>query len=92
MFLQILYPGAFVDIPIRSLTLLPCDKQLRIFCAGIWHNAIVFALGWLLISFSVIPNTMQFMGWKSSNGLGVNVVDVDQVRVKDVSRILNYFP
>ncbi|CAG8542249.1 9965_t:CDS:2 [Paraglomus brasilianum] len=78
VFIQILYPGAFVDIPIRNLALLPCAKQIRIFCAGVWHNAVVFALGWLLISFCVIPSAMQFMGWKSTDGFGVNVVNVDQ--------------
>jgi len=41
VFLLILYPGAFVDIATDQLLSLSSWQQLRIFCAGVWHNFII---------------------------------------------------
>ncbi|KAI5091991.1 membrane-bound transcription factor site-2 protease, partial [Silurus meridionalis] len=38
MFLFVIYPGAFVDLFTTHLNLISPIQQLRIFCAGVWHN------------------------------------------------------
>nr|XP_034972336.1 membrane-bound transcription factor site-2 protease isoform X2 [Zootoca vivipara] len=42
IFIFIVYPGAFVDLFTTHLQLISPIQQLRIFCAGVWHN---FVLG-----------------------------------------------
>uniref|UniRef100_A0A8B9YZN7 Membrane-bound transcription factor site-2 protease n=1 Tax=Buteo japonicus TaxID=224669 RepID=A0A8B9YZN7_9AVES len=42
IFIFIIYPGAFVDLFTTHLQLISPVQQLRIFCAGVWHN---FVLG-----------------------------------------------
>lgn len=51
MFLFVIYPGAFVDLFTTHLTLISPVQQLRIFCAGVWHNFMlcVAAVGFLLL-------------------------------------------
>ncbi|XP_028655271.1 membrane-bound transcription factor site-2 protease [Erpetoichthys calabaricus] len=41
MFIFIIYPGAFVDLFTTHLQLISPVQQLRIFCAGVWHNFIL---------------------------------------------------
>ncbi|XP_060755693.1 membrane-bound transcription factor site-2 protease isoform X2 [Neoarius graeffei] len=41
MFLFVIYPGAFVDLFTTHLNLISPVQQLRIFCAGVWHNFIL---------------------------------------------------
>ena len=52
MFMLFLYPGAFVDLHSDHLSVISPRRQLRIYCAGVWHNVILVlcALGvlWLL--------------------------------------------
>lgn len=38
------YPGAFVDLSTEHLTNLSPLKQLRIYCAGVWHNIVLVLL------------------------------------------------
>ncbi|XP_030624752.1 membrane-bound transcription factor site-2 protease [Chanos chanos] len=38
MFMFVIYPGAFVDLFTTHLNLISPIQQLRIFCAGVWHN------------------------------------------------------
>ncbi|XP_009572711.1 PREDICTED: membrane-bound transcription factor site-2 protease-like, partial [Fulmarus glacialis] len=49
IFIFIVYPGAFVDLFTTHLQLISPVQQLRIFCAGVWHN---FVLG--VASFMVL--------------------------------------
>ncbi|MBN3299158.1 MBTP2 protease, partial [Amia calva] len=51
MFIFIIYPGAFVDLFTTHLQLISPVQQLRIFCAGVWHNFVlcVAALTFLLL-------------------------------------------
>ncbi|NXJ03520.1 MBTP2 protease, partial [Odontophorus gujanensis] len=49
IFIFIVYPGAFVDLFTTHLQLISPVQQLRIFCAGVWHN---FVLG--VVSFMVL--------------------------------------
>ncbi|KAG7280261.1 hypothetical protein CRUP_035388 [Coryphaenoides rupestris] len=51
MFVFVVYPGAFVDLFTTHLTLVSPAQQLRIFCAGVWHNFVLClaALGVLFL-------------------------------------------
>ncbi|XP_044139893.1 membrane-bound transcription factor site-2 protease [Bufo gargarizans] len=49
MFIFVLYPGAFVDLFTTHLQLVSPIQQLRIFCAGVWHNFILGLLGILIL-------------------------------------------
>jgi S2P endopeptidase len=40
LFLIFIYPGAYVNIR-EELRELPPLKQLKIYCAGAWHNAVL---------------------------------------------------
>ena len=43
------YPGAFVDLYTEHLTVISPLRQLRIYCAGVWHNAVLVLVGLLLL-------------------------------------------
>ncbi|XP_068698090.1 membrane-bound transcription factor site-2 protease-like isoform X2 [Montipora foliosa] len=49
MFFMLIYPGAFVDLYTEHLTVISPLRQLRIYCAGVWHNAVLVLVGLLLI-------------------------------------------
>uniref|UniRef100_H2SIL8 Membrane-bound transcription factor site-2 protease n=1 Tax=Takifugu rubripes TaxID=31033 RepID=H2SIL8_TAKRU len=51
MFVFVVYPGAFVDLFTTHLNLISPTQQLRIFCAGVWHNFVlcVAALAFLFL-------------------------------------------
>uniref|UniRef100_A0A9R1SFD0 Membrane-bound transcription factor site-2 protease n=2 Tax=Cyprinus carpio TaxID=7962 RepID=A0A9R1SFD0_CYPCA len=51
VFMFVVYPGAFVDLFTTHLNLISPVQQLRIFCAGVWHNFMlcVVALSFLLL-------------------------------------------
>eukprot|EP01119_Soliformovum_irregulare_P000266 TRINITY_DN10197_c0_g1_i1.p1 TRINITY_DN10197_c0_g1~~TRINITY_DN10197_c0_g1_i1.p1 ORF type:complete len:464 (+),score=76.40 TRINITY_DN10197_c0_g1_i1:1693-3084(+) len=59
IFLMVAYPGAFVDMADNMLESMPKFQQLKIYCAGAWHNivlsitclAIMFTVPYLLIPF-----------------------------------------
>ncbi|KAL6076954.1 Membrane-bound transcription factor site-2 protease [Balamuthia mandrillaris] len=51
VFLFFLYPGAFVDIKDSVFVQLSKWKQLKIFCAGAWHNVVVGIVCLLLLWF-----------------------------------------
>lgn len=71
IFLFIIYPGAFVDLFTTHLQLISPVQQLRIFCAGIWHNFILALLGILaLILLPVILLPFYY------TGVGVLITEV----------------
>ncbi|XP_005109480.1 membrane-bound transcription factor site-2 protease [Aplysia californica] len=41
LFLLLLYPGAFVDLSTEHLQAVSPLRQLRIYCAGVWHNLVI---------------------------------------------------
>lgn len=58
LFLLILYPGAFVEISTEHLQVIAPIRQLRIYCAGVWHNFIIVLLALLalvLLPIGLIP-------------------------------------
>ncbi|KAM3836662.1 membrane-bound transcription factor site-2 protease isoform 1-T1 [Vipera latastei] len=51
IFIFIVYPGAFVDLFTTHLQLISPIQQLRIFCAGVWHNFVLGAAGLVVLFF-----------------------------------------
>ena len=49
MFFMAVYPGAFVDLYTEHLTVISPLRQLRIYCAGVWHNAVIVLVGLLIL-------------------------------------------
>ncbi|ORY81710.1 hypothetical protein LY90DRAFT_664246 [Neocallimastix californiae] len=63
-FLYLIFPGAFVNMDDHLLSLLKPFHQLRIFCAGVWHNL------WLCIICYICLITMPywlFLGYSQRN-------------------------
>uniref|UniRef100_UPI00398F188F membrane-bound transcription factor site-2 protease n=1 Tax=Pristiophorus japonicus TaxID=55135 RepID=UPI00398F188F len=49
VFIFIVYPGAFVDLYTNHLQLISPIQQLRVFCAGVWHNFILALMALLVL-------------------------------------------
>ncbi|CAG8662120.1 5735_t:CDS:2, partial [Cetraspora pellucida] len=78
IFLYILYPGAFVEFDLNELKELAPLRQLRIICAGVWHNAVLFLLGTLILSSGILSTFMGCTTWRLVDGFGVSVVSVER--------------
>ncbi|CAO3570425.1 unnamed protein product [Mortierella alpina] len=78
IFLYILYPGAFVDISPRALAIMSPLQQLRIICAGVWHNIVLFVLAWAFLSSGMLMLCLRVIGWTQMD-YGLSVVDVDKL-------------
>ncbi|ORX78987.1 hypothetical protein BCR32DRAFT_294703 [Anaeromyces robustus] len=72
-FFYIVFPGAFVNMDDHLLSLLKPFHQLRIFCAGVWHNV------WLCILCYILLITMPYwlIGYSQSNN-ELYVLDVNK--------------
>ncbi|KAI9026909.1 peptidase family M50-domain-containing protein [Hyaloraphidium curvatum] len=57
-FVFLMYPGAYVNLDSHTLHLLHPFRQLRVICAGAWHNIVLFAFGFLLLN--SLPVTMKW--------------------------------
>ena len=75
IFFMVLYPGAFVDLFTEHLAVISPLRQLRIYCAGVWHNFILvlIAVGFLLI----LPSVLS-LGYVSNQG--AVILDLSKVR------------
>ncbi|KAI3355442.1 hypothetical protein L3Q82_018278 [Scortum barcoo] len=84
MFVFVVYPGAFVDLFTTHLNLISPTQQLRIFCAGVWHNFVlcVAALAFLFL----LP---LFLFPVYSTGAGALVTEVVQGSAADGPRGLS---
>lgn len=73
IFMLFLYPGAFVDLHSDHLNVISPKRQLRIYCAGVWHNfvLVLFAL-LLLLALPVLLAPFY------TSGIGVVAVSVPQ--------------
>ncbi|KAJ2080524.1 hypothetical protein H4R24_003008 [Coemansia sp. RSA 988] len=49
VFLAVVWPGAFVELSRRQLDRAAVGARLRIVCAGVWHNAVMAIVAWLLV-------------------------------------------
>lgn len=81
LFLFFVYPGAYCDIQVDLLvnggqldTYSQLRKQLRVYCAGIWHNVVLCGAACaLLFSLSYVLQPLYAVG------VGVVVTDITQV-------------
>ncbi|XP_077540520.1 membrane-bound transcription factor site-2 protease [Haemaphysalis longicornis] len=49
LFVLGIFPGAFVDLPKEQVSVLSPWRQLKIYCAGVWHNIVAALLAMLLL-------------------------------------------
>lgn len=55
VFIAAIFPGGLVAFDHDLLQSLPSFNALRVYCAGIWHNAVVrFSLLFFFLSFTVV--------------------------------------
>ncbi|KAL3881289.1 hypothetical protein ACJMK2_027744 [Sinanodonta woodiana] len=73
IFLLALYPGAYVDLSTEHLQIISPLRQLRIYCAGVWHNFIIVLFG-ITILF-VFP---WILGPFYTTGSGVVIMSVTE--------------
>lgn len=71
VFLALLFPGAFVAFDYDTLQLLSSIRVLRIYCAGIWHNAVCCAVCWLTLA--SLPTLLYCMYNHGENPVVLNV-------------------
>ncbi|KAG0032119.1 Membrane-bound transcription factor site-2 protease [Podila clonocystis] len=75
IFLYILYPGAFVDFSSRAMAMLSPLQHLRIVCAGVWHNIVLFGLAWAFLWTGALQLSFRIVGWREMDD-GLSVVSV----------------
>ncbi|KAF9358905.1 Membrane-bound transcription factor site-2 protease [Mortierella sp. NVP85] len=75
IFLYILYPGAFVDIPSRALAIMSPLQQLRVICAGVWHNIVLFIAAWIFLSSGALQLSFTLIGWSQMTD-GLSVIEI----------------
>ena len=74
LFLLILYPGAYVDLSTEHLQIVSPLRQLRIYCAGVWHNFIIVVVAWAVL----LGLPIMLVPFYSA-GSGVAITQVKQV-------------
>ncbi|KAM1350409.1 hypothetical protein ACFX2F_004364 [Malus domestica] len=98
VFVAFLFPGALVAFDLESLQQLSCFAALRIYCAGIWHNAVCCAvcgfalllLPFILFPFYIHGDSPMVLGVPSTSPLsgylspGDVIVSVDGVPIHNV--------
>ena len=58
LFVMAVYPGAFVELHSDQLSVITPIRQLRIYCAGVWHNFVLAmgaGLGLVLLPHLLLP-------------------------------------
>ncbi|KAJ3233106.1 Membrane-bound transcription factor site-2 protease [Chytriomyces hyalinus] len=50
VFLEVIYPGAFVELSDASMAITSAISRLRITCAGVWNNAVLGCLSWCILA------------------------------------------
>lgn len=71
VFMLFLYPGAFVDLHSDHLAVISPKRQLKIYCAGVWHNVIL-----VLCAFGVMWALPFMLAPFYTTGLGAVVTSV----------------
>ena len=52
LFIAFIYPGAFVDLNADSLQTARSWNQLKVYCAGVWHNVVIVVVAVVYLRFS----------------------------------------
>eukprot|EP00873_Tetraselmis_striata_P026461 jgi/Tetstr1/446725/TSEL_034213.t1 len=66
-----LVPGAYVSLDGQALAQLPPPAQLRVVCAGVWHNAVTAGLA--AAALQALP-VLLAVGWESGTGAVVESI------------------
>nr|SVE75835.1 EOG090X08FA [Daphnia hispanica] len=69
-------PAAFVELPTKEVNSLSPREQLKIYCAGVWHNIILSVVAFVIITFLPILLMPLFQ-----SGVGVSVLNLDTYSV-----------
>nr|SVE74263.1 EOG090X08FA [Daphnia barbata] len=72
IFIWLFIPAAFVELSTNDVTSLSSWQQLKIYCAGVWHNIILSAIA--LASLTLLP---IFLMPLFQTGVGVYVLNLD---------------
>ncbi|KAL9968826.1 hypothetical protein ACROYT_G020963 [Oculina patagonica] len=75
MFFMAVYPGAFVDLYTEHLSVISPVRQLRIYCAGVWHNAVLVLVG--LVFLWSLPYLLVPIYVTGQGAVVFNVLKVD---------------
>ncbi|EGD78385.1 hypothetical protein PTSG_09454 [Salpingoeca rosetta] len=73
MFIQVVLPGAFVELHSPQLNAVKAFQQLRIFCAGVWHNIVLALLAFAV--YLALP-TLLSSSYMYGHGVAVAALDV----------------
>ncbi|XP_003218885.1 membrane-bound transcription factor site-2 protease isoform X1 [Anolis carolinensis] len=73
IFIFIVYPGAFVDLFTTHLQLISPVQQLRIFCAGVWHNFVLGVAG--LVVLFLLPAILFPLYYTNAGALVTEVAE-----------------
>nr|SVE79570.1 EOG090X08FA [Daphnia magna] len=65
-------PAAFVELPTKDVTSLSPWKQLKIYCAGVWHNIVLS-----IIAFFIVTSLPILLMPLFQTGVGVSVLNLD---------------
>lgn len=98
MFFMVLYPGAYVDLYTEHLAVISPMRQLRIYCAGVWHNCIlalvalgllwslpsILSFGYILNRGAVILELLKDSPIQDSFTIGDYITSVDNCVVRNV--------
>ena len=77
LFLILIYPGAYVNLSSEQLQIISPIRQLRIYCAGVWHNFIIVLVAIAMLF--VYPYALMPFYTK---GKGVVITSVSEVDVQ----------
>jgi len=87
IFLFVIYPGAGVHLDSEDLNNASTRKQLRIYCAGVWHNFVICLVATIMIL--VLP--ILVLPLYSHTGEGVVVTQQTEVSFLRVSLVYSCF-
>ena len=74
IFFMVIYPGAFVDLYTEHLAVISPIRQLRIYCAGVWHNFILALLALLFLW--ILPSVLSFFYVSGRGAVVLGIVKV----------------
>ena len=76
LFVAFIYPGAFVDLNSDSLQSARPWHQLKVYCAGVWHNVVIVLVAVVYLHFSTYA---LFPLYSTGGGAVVSAVMPDSV-------------
>lgn len=82
VFLFLIYPGAYVDLQSDHLKVISPKRQMKIFCAGAWHNVVV-----ALVALAVLYLLPSLLWPFYSTGGGVVVTSVAEGSVMETKLV-----